>query len=67
MYIKNVTDYDDMTEDDNNTLSSNCTINGYNIDKFMPSLLLTVRCGLLFLCLISLMVYTLIRPLINNK
>ena len=72
MYIANVTnDYDNITcsiytDYDNMTLTK-CTNNENNIDIFTPSLLLTKPCGLSFLCLLSLMVYTLIKPLFNNK
>ena len=64
----NVTDYDNMTDDYNNTLSlnNNCTNNGNNIDRIIPTLLLTTPCGLSFLCLMSLMIYTLPKPLFNN-
>ena len=63
MYITNVNDYDNMTDDYNN----NCTNSENNIDPIIPTLLLTKPCGLSFLCLMSLMVYTLIKPLINDK
>ena len=56
----NYTDYDNMT-------ISNCTNNENNIDIITPTLSLTIPCGLSFLCFMSLMVYTLIKPLINNK
>ena len=67
--MSNVTDYDNMTDDYNNTLSlnNNFTDNENNIDIFTPKLLFTTPCGLPFLCLMSLMVYTLIKPLFNNK
>ena len=66
MYITNVTDdYDNITS--TNITSSNCTNNENNNDIIIPALLFTVPCGLSFLCLISLMVYALIKPLINNK
>ena len=45
----------------------NCTINENNIDIIIPSSLLTIPCGLSFLSLMSLMVYTLIKPLMNDK
>ena len=63
MYITNITD------DDNDTLSINntCTNNDNNIDILIPALLFTIPCGLSFLCLISIMVYTLIKPLFNKK
>ena len=67
MYITNVTnDYDNITSghytDYDNSALSNCRNNENNIDIIVPSLLLTLPCGLSFLCLISLMVYTLIKP-----
>ena len=61
MYIVNVTDdYDNMT-------LSNCTNNENNIDTIIPALLFTIPCGLSFLCLISLMVNTLIKPLFKKN
>ena len=65
MYITIVTDYDNMTDKFNKILSLNCTINENNID--INVLLLTIPCGISFLCLISLLVYTLIKPLFNKK
>ena len=60
MYIANATDdYDNIT----NMSLSNCTNNENNIDLIIPSLLLTISCGLSFYCSLSLMVYTLIKPL----
>ena len=69
MYITKVTDYDNMTDDHNDTLSinNNCTDNENNIDIIIPTLLLTKPCAPSFLCLLSLMAYTLIKPLFNNK
>ena len=68
MYITNVTDYDNMTDDYNNTLSlNNFTTNENNFDIIIQALLFTIPCGLSFLCLMSLMVYTLIKLLFNNK
>ena len=58
MNITNITDdYDNITEYDNTT----------DIDIIIPTLLFTIPCGLSFLCLMSLMVYTLIKPLFNKK
>ena len=62
MYLTNITDYDNMTDAYNN-----CTNNENNIDIIIPTLLFTIPCALSFLCLISLMVYTLIKPLFNKK
>ena len=58
-----------ITDDYNDTLSinNNCTNNDNNIDIIIPALLYTIPCGLSFFCLISLMVYTLIKPLFNKK
>ena len=58
--LDNITDYDDMS-------SCNCTDSEYNIDIIIPVLLFTIPCGLSFLCLMSLMVYTLIKSLFNEK
>ena len=63
MNITNITDDSDkITDLDNTTNTNDC-----NIDIIIPALLLTIPCGLSFLCLISLMVYTLIKPLFNKK
>ena len=67
MYITNFTDYDNMTDDYNNNLLSNCTSSENKFDIIIPTLLLTIPRGLSFLCLISLMVYTLFKPLFNQK
>ena len=56
-----------MTDNYNNTLSSNCTINDNIVGLIIPTLLFTIPCGLSFLCLMSLMVYTLIKPLFDTK
>ena len=62
MYMTNITDdYDNITD------TKNCTDNENNIDIIIPALLFTIPCGLSFLCLMSLMIYTLIKPLFNNK
>ena len=69
----NITDdYNDtlttiITNNYNDTLSSNCTNNENNIDTTLPILLQTIPCGLSFSCLMSLMVYTINKHLINNK
>ena len=62
MNIINVTDLDNITEYDNTTDTNNC-----NIDIIIPALLFTIPCGISFICLISLMVYTLIKPLMTKK
>ena len=62
MYITNITD------DYNDTISinDNCTNNDDNIEITIP-LITIIPCGMSLICLISLMVYTLIKPLFNKK
>ena len=63
MYITRITDdYDNITQYDNTTDTKNC-----KIDINIPALLFTIPCGLSISCLISLMVYTLVKPLFINK
>ena len=71
MYITTVTkDYDNTTSsnirDYDNLTLSNCTNNENIIDITIPSLLLTVLCGISFLCMLSLMIYTIIKTLFNK-
>ena len=56
--------YDNITD---LKFPNNCTVKENNIDIIIPTLLLTIPCGLSFLCLMSLMLYTLIKPLFKNK
>ena len=65
MCVLNVTDLN--TSNENDSFTDNYTINQSNIDIIIPTLLITIPCGLSFLCLMSLMVYKLIEPLIKNK
>ena len=73
MYVSNVidlntsNDYDNITDLNTTNDYNNCTINEINIEIFMPSLLPTIPYDLSFLCLMSLKVYTLIKPLFNKK
>ena len=62
MYITNITD------DNNDTLSINinCTNNDNNIQMIVP-LFTIIPCGMSLICLISLMVSTLIKPLLTKK
>ena len=62
MYVTNITD-----DNDNITLC-NCTNNenNNNIEIVIP-LITIIPCGMSLICLISLMVYTLIKPLLNKK
>ena len=62
MCITNITDEIDIL-----TLC-NCTDNekNLNIERILP-LITIIPCGMSLICLISLMVYTLIKPFFNNK
>ena len=62
MYITNNTDDDN----DSLLLNNNCTNNDNNIEIIKP-LFTIIPCGLSLICLISLMVYTSIKPLFNIK
>ena len=62
MYITNITDnYNDTL-----WLNNNCTNNDNNIEIIIP-LITIIPCGISLICLISLMVYTLIKPLFSKK
>ena len=79
MYVTNITNvYDNITSNnytdflndyDNITFNiyDNCKDTENNIAKIIQALLFKIPCGLSFLCLLSLMVYTLVRPLFNIK
>ena len=71
MYETNISDYDNIAHYDNFTndynITDDYTNNENNIDIFLPKLLIIIPCGLSFLCLISLLVCTLIKPLFNDK
>ena len=56
-----------ITDDCDNMTSNNCTNNENIIDIITPALLLTISYGLSFFCLMSLMVYTLIKHLIRKN
>ena len=55
-----------ITDDYDNISFCNCTENEKDIHIIIPALLFTIPSGLSFLCLISLMVYTLIKRLIRK-
>ena len=56
MIMINITEYDSTTD-----------TNDCNFDIIIPALLFTIPFGLSFLCLMSFMIYTLVKPLFNNK
>ena len=59
----------DITDDNNNITLCNCTNNennDTNIEIVIP-LITIIPCVMSFLCLLSLMAYTLIKPLLNKK
>ena len=73
MYVTKITsnDYDNITDlyttnDYDNMTLTNCTNNENNIQIIVP-LFTIIPCGMSLICLISLMVYTLIKPLLNKK
>ena len=62
MYITNITDeYNDIL-----SINNNCTNNENNIEIIM-SLFTLIPLGMSLICLISLMVYTIVKPLFNKK
>ena len=67
MDIINITDVDNITDFDMSLC--NCTNNdndNINIDIVIP-LLTIIPCIMSLICQISLMVYTLVKPLFNKK
>ena len=70
MYITNVTEYyNNFTDDFNETISinTNFTINGNTIDIITPAIILSLPCGFLFVCGLSLMLPMIFKPLKTNK
>ena len=64
MYITNITD--DNSNTDVSSKNKNCTNSENNIEIII-TLFTIIPCGMSLICLISLMVYTLIKPLFNKK
>ena len=68
MYIANVTnDYDNFTDYDNITFTNCTNTEDEDFNIVFKYLLLSIPGSLLLFSLISLIVYTLFKPLINNK
>ena len=65
MNISNITDTID--DEYNNSLISNCTDIENDNDIIIQAMLLVIPSGILFLCLMSIMTYTLNKPLIRKK
>ena len=62
MNITNITDdYDDTL-----SINNNCTNNDNNIQIVIP-IITIIPCGMSLICLISLMVYTLVKPLLRKN
>ena len=63
----NVTDYDNITDSD--MTLCNCTNNDNNDTKIeiVIPLISKIPCVMSLICLLSLMAYTLIKPLLNKK
>ena len=55
------------TDDYVNVTLTNCTDDENNFDIVILTLLLKIPCGSSFLCLMSLMIYTLFKTLLTNK
>ena len=68
MSITNVTkEYDNVASSDyDNMTLTNCTNNEKNIEIVIP-LITIIQCGMSLICLISLMAYTLTKPLSGKK
>ena len=68
---ENITEYNNITSSKysnyNNMTLCNCTDNENDIDIIIPALIFITPWGISFVCLISLMVYTLIKPLMRKK
>ena len=60
MIVTKITNFNTTNDYDSMTIFI-CTDDEKNIDISIPTLLLTKPCGLSFLCLLSLMIYTLIK------
>ena len=56
-----------ITDDCDKITIKNCSNNENNIDKIIQTLSLTIPCGISFLRLMNLMIYTIIKQLIANK
>ena len=65
MNVTNITDYDNFTS--NYNFTDNCANIENSIDIIIPTLILTLPCGLSFLCMMILLIDTLNKPLINKK
>ena len=65
MYVRNITKtYDNISK---YNITANRTVNENFIDILILTLLLTLPYGISFLCLMSLMVYTIKKTLFNIK
>ena len=60
MNITNVIDYDNIPS--TNISLCNCTNNEYHINRTILLLIFTIPCSISFLFLLSIVVYTLIKP-----
>ena len=56
-----------ITDDYNNTLISNYTNIQNDDDIIIKAMMFVIPSGILFLFLLSIMTYTLVKPLINKK
>ena len=68
MYITNITNYDKLNDDHNDTISlkNDCTNSENKIEIVIP-LFTIISCGMSLLCLLSFMINTLNKPLKRKK
>ena len=68
MYITIIIKFDNMIDDYNDTksININCTNNENSIEMILP-LFTIIPCGKSLICLISFMVYALMKPLKGKK
>ena len=64
MNVTNKSDYDIFKKEI--IITNNCTNSENNNDTFLSTLLLTIPCGLSFLCFMNLMVYTLFKLFVRK-
>ena len=71
MNVMNITeDYDIITSNnytDYDNITNNCTYNNDDSNIIFKYLLFSIPSSILLFSLISLMIYTIIKPLFNNK
>ena len=68
MNVTYITDeYDNITSNNYDNITNNCTYNNDDNNIIFKYLLFSIPSSILLFSLISLMIYTIIKPLFNNK